>query len=128
MLIKNKEISINLNLAKEKKLNKKDILRLINTYKKLFETIELANKDKKLKTPGSGFEYATKIENLEFALQDLWKFPKDNTKHRYWNTLNSCNCPKNDNILSLSLNRIVNLDCIFHGNKPELKNSLNLNI
>ncbi len=121
---KDKEIIINLELAKKQNLKKKDIIKLIDTYKDLYQTIDLANKNKKLKKPGSGIEIALKIEQLEYKLQELWKFSKDSSKHKYWNRLSNCICPKKDNVNSL--NRIINNNCIFHGKKIELENSPNL--
>ena len=121
---KEKDIFINTTLIKENKLTKKDIVDLIITYREIDNVIELANKNKNLKNPGSGIEYSKKIEKLEFKLQELWKFSKDAKKHRFWNTFNNCSCPKSDN--KFSFDRVINDSCIFHGSlQKELKQSMN---
>ena len=40
--------------------------------------------------------YAKELEQLEFLLQDAWKFPRDVNYHRLWE-IPHCSCPKMDN-------------------------------
>lgn len=40
-------------------------------------------------------EYACWITNVEFTLQELWNFPKDQNYHKFWETP-ACQCPKMD--------------------------------
>lgn len=40
--------------------------------------------------------YAKDLEQLEFLLQDAWKFPRDVNYHRFWE-MPHCTCPKMDN-------------------------------
>jgi hypothetical protein len=55
------------------------------------------------------------LTQLEFRLQGLWGFKKDENYHRWWD-VPKCSCPKWDNqdLIGTS-NRIYSNDCILHG-------------
>lgn len=38
------------------------------------------------------------IEDIEFTLQGLWKFPRDVTFHSHWFEIKGCTCPQMDNL------------------------------
>lgn len=61
-------------------------------------------------------EIACVIQGIEYALQGLWGFPFDSTKHRYWNQAIGCLCPHLDNQeLYGTAHRWINSMCPFHG-------------
>ena len=59
--------------------------------------------------------YAKDLEQIEFLLQDAWKFPRDANFHRFWETPH-CSCPKMDNADAWPSGYYVKaLDCPVHG-------------
>jgi len=59
--------------------------------------------------------YAKDLEQIEFLLQDAWKFPRDANFHRFWEVPH-CTCPKMDNADAWpSGNYVKTLDCPVHG-------------
>lgn len=60
--------------------------------------------------------YIPKVEQLEFDLQEAWKFDKDVKKHSWWYRVPHCTCPKLDNRDSWgSGQRIISKECPVHG-------------
>lgn len=61
------------------------------------------------------------VTAFEYVLQAVWKFPLDNSYHRYGIDLNGCTCPHLDNLdrVGRTNTRICNFDCKFHGIKKE---------
>ena len=60
--------------------------------------------------------FAKIITQVEFQLQKLWKFNQNEDYHR-WFEIPKCSCPKIDNSDYLGSGyRVVNPDCIVHGN------------
>lgn len=59
------------------------------------------------------------VTGFEYVLQTVWKFPLDNSFHRYGVELNGCTCPIHDNLerIGRTNTRIANFDCKFHGIK-----------
>lgn len=58
------------------------------------------------------------IDALSTELQRLWGFPTDRDKRAWWHVPH-CTCPKLDNDDAMRVGaptRIVNGDCIYHGN------------
>jgi len=55
-----------------------------------------------------------KVTNIEFGLQDVWGFPRDENYHQ-WFRLPGCSCPKLDNadFVGTAL-RIYSHDCPLH--------------
>lgn len=53
--------------------------------------------------------------DLQFLLQDAWKFPRDSTRHRFWE-VPRCSCPRMDNEDSYP-NRYytISCNCEVHG-------------
>lgn len=56
------------------------------------------------------------IEDLEFSLQGLWKFPRDSKYHTHWNEIKGCTCPIMDNRDPMYFGRgkITVSDCPWH--------------
>lgn len=62
---------------------------------------------------------AEKVKEIEFELQRLWGFDKDETYH-YWYEVPKCQCPKIDNAERRGTNyQIVNMDCPVHGGEVQ---------
>ncbi len=56
------------------------------------------------------------IEDLEYALQGLWKFPRDARYHTHWMEIKNCTCPKMDNRdpMYYGGGKITVSDCPWH--------------
>jgi len=53
---------------------------------------------------------------IQFQLQDAWKFPRDSRYHRFWD-IPSCTCPKLDNDDRYPSDLyIIDMSCRLHGN------------
>lgn len=64
------------------------------------------------------------VRNLEFKLQELWKFPQDPKFHRYQQHIKGCTCPRLDNmdLFGHDEHRYRVSDCPWHWlNKKEAK-------
>jgi len=57
------------------------------------------------------------IEDLEFSLQGLWKFPRDANYHTHFLEIKDCTCGRLDNLDRLGYGRVINGGCIWHGTK-----------
>ncbi len=58
---------------------------------------------------------ASNITQIEFNLQELWKFKKDKSYHKSWE-LPKCTCPRMDNNDRYPHGPyIINFGCILHG-------------
>ena len=56
------------------------------------------------------------IEDLEFSLQGLWKFPRDARYHTHFLEIKNCACPKMDNRdpMYYGGGKITTSDCPWH--------------
>lgn len=60
--------------------------------------------------------YASGIEQIEYQLQGLWRFPQKKSHHIQWFRLPHCKCPNMDNADMWGVDeRIINCDCPIHG-------------
>jgi len=103
---------LNSNLIKLKRLDTPNV-EAIKAYHILKEAhidmIRKTNDPVKLK------KIALNITNVEYCLQELWKFEKDSSFHKFW-LLPKCSCPKMDNEDSYGTGySIRNTDCLLHG-------------
>lgn len=57
---------------------------------------------------------AQDLTEIEFHLQELWKFPRDANFHRFWE-YPKCTCPKLDNADDYPHMQHINLGCPLHG-------------
>jgi len=57
------------------------------------------------------------IEDLEHALQGLWRFERNASYHTHWLDIAGCSCPKMDNLdpLYWGFRRVINRECKWHG-------------
>lgn len=58
------------------------------------------------------------IEELEYKLQDAWKFPKDRSYHTGWRESNICSCPTMDNEELRGVGGNEGCYRIYNGNCP----------
>jgi hypothetical protein len=63
------------------------------------------------------------IEDLEYALQGLWKFPRDSRFHLHWLEIKACSCGRLDNLDRLGYGRVINGGCPWHGTKKDAINN-----
>ena len=54
------------------------------------------------------------LEYIESKLQKLWNFKSNTDYFTYWNKLQGCKCPKQDNKESYGNCRIINCECPYH--------------
>lgn len=56
------------------------------------------------------------IEDLEYSLQGIWKFPRDSRFHLHWLEIKDCSCPKLDNKDQMYYGRgkLTTSDCPWH--------------
>lgn len=54
------------------------------------------------------------LTQIEYELQDLWKFKRDKKYHRFWE-IPGCECPKLDNEDCYPHRRVINEGCPYHG-------------
>lgn len=60
-------------------------------------------------------ELRDEITEIDFQLQDLWKFGRNINYHRFFE-LPHCTCPRFDNLERIGLaEKIVDADCPIHG-------------
>jgi len=62
--------------------------------------------------------YVDKVEDIEFRMQDAWKFKdgRDATKHSWWYRVPQCECPFTDNQeIWGTARRIISEKCPVHG-------------
>ncbi len=105
---------LNERLLEQQKVTPEQEARLYEIYKDMQNLFDEANNDVNLDKNGG--HYAEILEELEFALQDNWNFPRDATRHKYWFTFKKCTCPKMDNRELWGVDRrIISADCPFHG-------------
>ena len=97
---------INLELAEKQGLTEEDISAIKAAYQILFGVLE---HPEKYDNPVS------LIEEIEYTLQDMWKFEKDRTKHSYWYKIKGCTCPVLDNKDRWGVDqRVISVDCKWH--------------
>ena len=108
-------VILNPTLIEKQKLSPKDIDLLESLH---FEMNNLKNLS--LEEISDIDEYITQIENLEYDMQEAWKFDRDSTYHTHWFTDPKCTCPKLDNYDLQGIDRkIISLKCPLHGDKKE---------
>lgn len=63
-------------------------------------------------------EWAMKVEEQEYRLQDAWGFERDRDNHSWWYRVPHCSCPKIDNMDYFGTPfRIYAEGCPVHGDK-----------
>lgn len=109
--ILNKKSSVNLKLAKQFGLTENTIHKIEDLHRKREDYY-----NRMLIAPESDLKVWDKLcEELEFELQDLWKFDRNINFHKFWNRPR-CLCPKMDNDDRYPTGNYVTMeDCPLHG-------------
>ena len=107
---------LNPKFVKDQKLTKGDIAKITllhNEKDMLFaEMKELEADDPSLRS------YVERIQDLEFRMQDAWKWDRDADKHTHWFQAPHCKCPYMDNWdLFGTKYRTITGSCPLHGAK-----------
>lgn len=106
---------LNPHLTEKQELSSKDI----DTLMELHNEMQVL-KDTPLSEIDDIPEYVAQVENLEYDMQEAWKFSKDPTHHTHWFTDPKCACPKFDNLDLIGIDRrIISLSCPLHGNRKD---------
>lgn len=63
------------------------------------------------------------IEDLEYSLQGLWKFPRDARYHTHFLDIRGCRCPVMENQDRFGFGRVTNGGCPWHGTKKDAINN-----
>jgi len=120
----------NQKLIKENGLTSKDVKKLDPLYDELNEIFSEMNEYKgKELTEEKSTEFIKRIEDLEFRMQEAWKFPKSDSFHKYWRLNPLCECPQMDNDDMFGTDtRVISQECPLHGflikNKRDYKKEL----
>ena len=96
-------------------INKK-LVKERNIPTKHVEQIEIihAKLDRLLQHPTENV--VEEIQQLEYQLQALWKFPTNSDYHTHWYKIHDCSCPNMDNYDLAGLDkRWINSKCKYHG-------------
>lgn len=102
---------INIELAKKQKLTTQEIEGLKLLYEELSSIFLKAEQA----TEKELMILSMQLEELEYKLQEAWKFEKNPNKHSYWYKIPQCTCPKLDNAdLWETGTRIFNPQCMVH--------------
>lgn len=104
---------LNENLVKRQRITEETIVKLHAVYDKLNDVIE---------NPENFNNPVELIQEMEFELQALWKFPIDADFHAHWLRIKGCECPKMDNRERMGTPyRIYSVFCPWHGLIGELE-------
>lgn len=106
---------LNSRLVADKKLTDDEIWKLVELHEQklvIFEEMATALVPEEIKLVR---ELAAQITKIEFRLQEIWKFPKDENFHA-WYRIPHCSCPKLDNDDCRGTpKRFINPRCYVHG-------------
>lgn len=81
---------------------------------KHIEKFSVYDEIQKTNDPNLLYLFDKLLREIEFELQDLWKFPKDEMYHMFWQ-YPKCTCPKLDNIDSYPYMQFFSTTCPLHG-------------
>jgi len=108
-------IILNEMLVEKQKLTSKDkenIQKLHEEKDELFKKILVWLEDQnKEKIKESGIL----LEEIEFKMQDAWKFERNSNMHTHWIENPACSCPIMDNKDAYPYHRIYTSGCLVHG-------------
>jgi hypothetical protein len=104
---------LSFNLALEQKITVEDldkITALHNELQDLFDEMRECS-DKSILP-----SYVKKVEDIEFRMQEAWKFNKDSNFHSWWYKAPHCECPQIDNGERFGTGyRVIDMKCPVHG-------------
>lgn len=92
-LANGKVVQLNAYLIKKHGISDETVSLILHSHyykSQLYEEME------ELDYPPDLKEFAKKIEELEFYMQELWGFPKNSAYHRFWEVPH-CYCRSQDN-------------------------------
>ena len=110
-------VELNYILAEEQSLSDHDMNCIIEEHLKrvkIFKQMEETDDKKTLRA------LAKKVEQIEYQLQELWRFEPNNLYHTWWHQVPKCKCagPRSGyNIAKheVTVFRKIADDCIIHG-------------
>jgi len=113
------DYSFNTRLARERGLSEIEMNKLQKLYNRVNEIFEVqrAYIDEGIK-PDSKLlrSWDQMLHDIEYKIQEIWKFNKDKKFHHYWFEQPFCKCPKMDNQERVGVgNFIINCECPIHG-------------
>jgi hypothetical protein len=104
-------MAANLKLAEKQGLTEEEVVEIGILHVKL---------DSVTRNPYDHDDPVKLIEEIEFNLQRLWKFPQDKNFHRYWYAISGCTCPKSDNNERVGTKyKVINNGCKWHGKEKK---------
>ena len=100
-------------LALKQEMTAEDIEKVKALHVKLHNLfIEITKCSDETKYP----QYVKQVEDIEYEMQDAWKFERDVNRHSWWYKIPHCVCPVLDNIDSWGLpRRVISGVCPMHG-------------
>ena len=101
-------------LAERQKITKEQRDNLSGLYSYMSELLEQASDEGEI-SKKKGKQYAKKMKDLEFSLQENWNFPQDPLCHTWWNKFAQCQCPTMDNNERFGYEKIIAVTCPYHG-------------
>ena len=101
---------VNPHLAKKQKLTKEEIEGLEGLHLYRVTLFEEFRKIKKL-SKSEIQELVLELEDLEYNMQWVWKFPEDRLFHTWWNEVPNCSCNHN----TFGKPRNISKKCKVHG-------------
>ncbi|MFY0656265.1 MAG: hypothetical protein JXR12_05885 [Neptunomonas phycophila] len=107
---------LNQRLVDQQNLSQQDVDALNDLHsmrENLFDNLKTLNVNEII---ARADEINNLIEEIEFLMQDYWKFGRDAKRHTWWYRNDICTCPKMDNDDALGANlRYHNASCPLHG-------------
>lgn len=105
---------LNANMVERQKLTPERIKKLKELHRErqsIFDMMEISTVKSQLR------ELVKDLQEVEFQMQDAWRFPRDARYHSWWYKAPKCTCPKmdNDERRGTCLS-IINQLCVLHGN------------
>lgn len=96
------------------KVNIKEAYKALNTQERMTITVLHQMLDDIKQHPERYEKPVQLIEDIEYSLQGLWKFPRDSSYHTHWLEIKGCTCPRLDNQDYLGFGKIRVSDCPWH--------------
>lgn len=111
-LVDGKTIHLNNFLIEKQGLSAETVSLILHAH---YYMSQLFSEMEELDAPQDLREYAKKVEELEFYMQDLWGFPRNRAYHKFWRVPH-CNCHVLDNEDAYgSGTRYYSESCPVHG-------------
>lgn len=109
--------ALNYYLAVYNKLTAEDREAIVKLHEQRIDLFKAAKKAYRRDFPSlSPTYYVDTLEDLEYELQDAWKFGRSKDHHTWWCRLPYCACPKLDNKQYEGTGlRVITSTCPYHG-------------